>query len=151
VTTPRLSPNPTLADTLNDLALVLDEIETDNARALRSLTRRASNLNSISAMQEALMAASENLDAAVAREQAAVAAEEDTLARIHTRIQEQRDLIATLRGQVSAGNAAAQATIQQLDTLSSRIEADTAAAEADTTEPPAPPEPAPPPAPAPAP
>jgi uncharacterized coiled-coil protein SlyX len=92
------------------------------------------------------MAASENLDAAVAREEAAIAAEEDTLARIHTRIQEQRDLIATLRGQVSAGNAAAQATIQQLDTLSSRIEADTAAAESDTTEPPPtwPPAPAPP-------
>jgi hypothetical protein len=68
---------------------------------------------------------------------------------MHTNIQEQRDLITTLRGQVSAGNAAAQATIQQLDTLSSRIEADTAAAESDTTEPappagtPAPPAPAP--------
>jgi chromosome segregation ATPase len=128
----------TLADTLTLLDANLDEIETDNARALRSLTRRASNLNSITALQEALMAASENLDAAVARETAAVAAEEDTLARIHTHIQEQRELIGTLRGQVSAGNAAAQATIQQLDTLSSRIEADTAAAESDTTAPPAP-------------
>jgi chromosome segregation ATPase len=128
----------TLADTLDALAASLDEIETDNARALRSLTRRASNLNSITHAQEALMAASENLDAAVAREEAAIAAEEDTLARIHTRIQEQRTLIDTLRGQVSAGNAAAQATIQQLDSLSSRIEADTAAAESDTTEPPTP-------------
>jgi uncharacterized coiled-coil protein SlyX len=126
----------TLADTLDALALVLDTIETDNARALRSITHRRTALNSITTLQEALMAASENLDAAVAREQAAVAAEEDTLARIHTHIQEQRDLIDTLRGQVSAGNAAAQATIQQLDTLSSRIEADTAAAESDTTEPP---------------
>jgi uncharacterized coiled-coil protein SlyX len=136
----------TLADTLDALALVLDEIETDNARALRSITHRRTALNSITLLQEALMVASENLDAAVAREEAAIATEEDTLARIHTRIQEQRDLIATLRGQVSAGNAAAQATIQQLDTLSSRIEADTAAAESDTTEPP-PPEPAPAPAP----
>jgi uncharacterized coiled-coil protein SlyX len=139
----------TLADTLTLLDANLDEIETDNARALRSITHRRTALNSISAMQEALMAASENLDAAVAREEAAIAAEEDTLARIHTHIQEQRDLIDTLRGQVSAGNAAAQATIQQLDALSSRIEADTAAAESDTTEPPAPPEPAPAPAPAP--
>jgi uncharacterized coiled-coil protein SlyX len=131
----------TLADTLTLLDANLDDIETDNARALRSITRRRTALNSITALQEALMAASENLDAAVAREQAAVAAEEDTLARIHTHIQEQRDLIDTLRGQVSASNAAAQATIQQLDTLSSRIEADTAAAEPDTTEPPAPPAP----------
>jgi DNA repair ATPase RecN len=141
VTTPRLSPTPTLADTLNNLTLVLDDIETDNARALRSLTHRRTALNSITQAQEALMAASENLDAAVAREEAAIAAEESTLARIHTRIQEQRDLIATLRGQISAGNAAAQATIQQLDTLSSRIEADTAAAESDTTEPAPPPAP----------
>jgi uncharacterized coiled-coil protein SlyX len=140
----------TLADTLTLLDATLDEIETDNARALRSITHRRTALNSITALQEALMAASENLDAAVAREQAAVAAEEDTLARIHTHVQEQRDLIATLRGQVSAGNAAAQATIQQLDSLSSRIEADTAAAESDTTEPPPmPPEPAPAPASAP--
>jgi uncharacterized coiled-coil protein SlyX len=131
----------TLADTLTLLDATLDEIETDNARALRSITHRRTALNSITALQEALMAASENLDAAVAREEAAITAEEATLARIHTRIQEQRDLIATLRGQVSAGNAAAQATIQQLDTLSSRIEADTAAAESDTTEPPAPPAP----------
>lgn len=143
-----MTPSLTLADTLTLLDATLDEIETDNARALRSITHRRTALNSITALQEALMAASENLDAAVAREEAAIAAEEDTLARIHTRIQEQRDLIATLRGQVSAGNAAAQATIQQLDTLSSRIEADTAAAESDTTEPPAP-EPAPSPAPAP--
>jgi chromosome segregation ATPase len=135
----------TLADTLTLLDATLDEIETDNARALRSITHRRTALNSITTLQEALMAASENLDAAVAREEAAITAEEATLARIHTRIQEQRDLIATLRGQVSAGNAAAQATIQQLDTLSSRIEADTAAAESDTTEP----IPAPTPAPAP--
>jgi chromosome segregation ATPase len=135
----------TLADTLDTLAANLDEIETDNARALRSITHRRTALNSIATLQEALMAASENLDAAVAREEAAIAAEESTLARIHTRIQEQRDLIATLRGQISAGNAAAQATIQQLDTLSSRIEADTAAAESDTMEP----IPAPAPAPAP--
>jgi uncharacterized coiled-coil protein SlyX len=134
---------PTLEDTLDTLTANLDGIETDNARALRNLTRRASNLSSITTLQEALMAASENLDAAVAREEAAVAAEEATLARIHTRIQEQRDLITTLRGQVSAGNAAAQATIQQLDTLSSRIEADTAAAESDTTEPAPPPAPTP--------
>jgi chromosome segregation ATPase len=135
----------TLADTLTLLDATLDDIETDNARALRSITHRRTALNAITTLQEALMAASENLDAAVAREEAAIAAEEATLARIHTRIQEQRDLIATLRGQVSAGNAAAQATIQQLDTLSSRIEADTAAAESDTTEP----IPAPTPAPAP--
>jgi uncharacterized coiled-coil protein SlyX len=139
----------TLADTLDTLALVLNEIETDNALALRSITHRRTELNSITALQEALMAASENLDAAVAREEADLTVMENTLARIHTRIQEQRDLITTLRGQVSAGNAAAQATIQRLDTLSSRIEADTAAAESDTTEPPAPPEPAPPQAPAP--
>jgi uncharacterized coiled-coil protein SlyX len=139
----------TLADTLTLLTATLDEIETDNARALRSITHRRTALNSITTLQEALMAASENLDAAVAREEAAVAAEEDTLTRIHTHIQEQRDLIDTLRGQVSAGNAAAQATIQQLDTLSSRIEADTAAAESDTTEP-APPSGNPAPAPAPA-
>jgi uncharacterized coiled-coil protein SlyX len=130
-----MTPPSTLADTLTLLDANLDEIETDNARALRSITHRRTALNSITTLQEALMAASENLDAAVARETAAITAEEDTLARIHTRIQEQRDLIATLRGQVSAGNAAAQATIQQLDTLSSRIEADTAAAEPDTTEP----------------
>jgi chromosome segregation ATPase len=129
-----MTPSP--LSTLDALDATLDEIETDNARALRSITHRRTALNSITALQEALMAASENLDAAVAREEAAIAAEENTLARIHTHIQEQRDLIATLRGQVSAGNAAAQATIQQLDTLSSRIEADTAAAEADTTEPP---------------
>jgi chromosome segregation ATPase len=141
--------SPTLADTLTLLDANLDEIETDNARALRSITHRRTALNSITALQEALMAASENLDAAVARETAAITAEENTLARVHTRIQEQRDLITALRGQVSAGNAAAQATIQQLDTLSSRIEADTAAAESDTTEPA--PEPAPPPVPAPAP
>jgi uncharacterized coiled-coil protein SlyX len=131
----------TLADSLTLLDANLDEIETDNARALRSIARRRTALNSIATLQEALMAASENLDAAVAREEAAIAAEESTLARIHTRIQEQRDLITTLRGQVSAGNAAAQATIQQLDTLSSRIEADTAAAESDTTEPAPPPAP----------
>jgi uncharacterized coiled-coil protein SlyX len=89
------------------------------------------------------MAASDSIDAAEARLGADLGTLEDTLSRVHTNVQAQRDLITTLRGQVSAGNAAAQATIQQLDSLSSRIEADTAAAESDTTEPPAPPAPAP--------
>jgi uncharacterized coiled-coil protein SlyX len=139
----------TLADTLVALADTLDDIETDNARALRIVARHGSTtLATLTAAKEALMAASDSIDAAEARLGADLGTLESTLSRVHTHVQEQRDLIATLRGQVSAGNAAAQATIQQLDTLSSRIEADTAAAESDTTEPA--PEPTPPPAPAPA-
>jgi uncharacterized coiled-coil protein SlyX len=147
-----MTPSPlTLADTLANLAATLDEIETDNARALRIVARRRSpTLAALTAAKEALMAASDSIDAAEARIGADLGTLEDTLARVHTNVQAQRDLIATLRGQVSAGNAAAQATIQQLDTLSSRIEADTAAAESDTTEPPAPPSPAINPEPAPA-
>jgi uncharacterized coiled-coil protein SlyX len=140
----------TLADTLAALADTLDEIETDNARALRIVARRRSTtLAALTAAKEALMAASDSIDAAEARLGADLGTLESTLSRVHTNVQAQRDLIATLRGQVSAGNAAAQATIQQLDTLSSRIEADTAAAESDTTEPAPPsgnPAPAPPPA-----
>jgi uncharacterized coiled-coil protein SlyX len=143
---------PTLADTLAALAFTLDDIETDNARALRIVAmRRSTTLAALTAAKEALMAASDSIDAAEARIGADLGTLEGTLSRVHTNVQAQRDLITTLRGQVSAGNAAAQATIQQLDTLSSRIEADTAAAESDTTEPPAPPEPAPAPAPPPAP
>jgi uncharacterized coiled-coil protein SlyX len=141
----------TLADTLAALAFGLDDIETDNARALRIVARRRSTtLATLTAAKEALMAASDSIDAAEARLGADLGTLESTLTRVHTNVQAQRDLITALRGQVSAGNAAAQATIQQLDTLSSRIEADTAAAESDTTEPapPAPPEPAPAPAPA---
>jgi uncharacterized coiled-coil protein SlyX len=140
-----VTPTPTtLADTLAALAFVLDDIEIDNARALRLTTRRRlTTLSALTAAKEALMAASDSIDAAEARLGADLGTLEDTLARVHTNVQAQRDLITTLRGQVSAGNAAAQATIQQLDSLSSRIEADTAAAESDTTEPPAPPAPAP--------
>jgi ABC-type transporter Mla subunit MlaD len=138
----------TLADTLAALADTLDDIETDNARALRIVARRRlTTLAALTAAKEALMAASDSIDAAEARLGADLGSLETVLSRVHTHVQELHDLIATLRGQVSAGNAAAQATIQQLDTLSSRIEADTAAAESDTTEPA--PEPAPPPAPAP--
>jgi uncharacterized coiled-coil protein SlyX len=138
----------TLADTLDALADTLDEIETDNARALRiAARRRSTTLAALTAAKEALMAASDSIDAAEARLGADLVTRQSTRSRVHTNVQAQRDLITTLRGQVSAGNAAAQATIQQLDTLSSRIEADTAAAESDTTEPA--PEPAPPPAPAP--
>jgi uncharacterized coiled-coil protein SlyX len=138
----------TLADTLDALADTLDDIETDNARALRlTARRRSTTLAALTAAKEALMAASDSIDAAEARLGADLGTLESTLTRVHTNVQAQRDLITTLRGQVSAGNAAAQATIQQLDMLSSRIEADTAAAESDTTEPPAPPEPAPAPAP----
>jgi uncharacterized coiled-coil protein SlyX len=140
-----VTPTPTtLADTLAALAFVLDDIEIDNARALRLTTRRRlTTLSALTAAKEALMAASDSIDAAEARLGADLGTLEDTLSRVHTNVQAQRDLITTLRGQVSAGNAAAQATIQQLDSLSSRIEADTAAAESDTTEPPAPPAPAP--------
>jgi uncharacterized coiled-coil protein SlyX len=140
-----VTPTPTtLSDTLAALAFVLDDIEIDNARALRIVARRRlTTLSALTAAKEALMAASDSIDAAEARLGADLGTLEDTLSRVHTNVQAQRDLITTLRGQVSAGNAAAQATIQQLDSLSSRIEADTAAAESDTTEPPAPPAPAP--------
>jgi septal ring factor EnvC (AmiA/AmiB activator) len=114
--------------------------ETANARLLVAVRRQRQERTQV---WEEVRNAMANMEETIARDEAAATALEQRAGEVHAHIQDLRGIVADLRAKEAAGQAVAAQDVTRLAAVADRLEAVTAGAADDTTEPAPEPPPAP--------
>lgn len=117
---------------LNAALSALVAAETANARLLVAVQRQRQERSQV---WEEVRNAMANMEDTIARDEAAATALEQRAGEVHAHIQDLRAIVADLRAKEAAGQAVAAQDVARLAAVADRLEAVTAGAAGDTTEP----------------